>query len=140
APFRFLGTKFVERVMALGGSRGWMTACQEAAAATGIQARQKQSAADWVALVDDVRRRAMSDEPEGAAEILDALVRKTDYIRWLEKEEGEESIESSHAANVRELLRVAANFRTAEELLEYVDENVRESGKQKRGGPKDAVT
>jgi ATP-dependent exoDNAse (exonuclease V) beta subunit len=61
-------------------------------------------------------------------------VRRTGYIAWLEKEEGEESIESSHAANVREMLRVAQNFKLTEDLLDYVDRQVADSEKQKRAG------
>ena len=57
-----------------------------------------------------------------------------------EKEEGEESIESSHAANVRELLRVAQQFSTVAELLDYVDRTVKELAKQKRLRGENVVT
>jgi len=143
APFRFLGAKFVERVMAeWDGGYDWDECVDRAAETTGIQSRQKASAKEWLAILDQVREKACGtvDEEGKPADVLDFLIRKTGYLAWLEKEEGEESIESSHAANVRELVRVAANFGTVEELLDYVDENVRQSAKQRRKAPRDAVT
>lgn len=141
APFRFLGARFVEKVMQArqevidedSQSYTWTSVVSRAAELTGIQRRQSDSAHVWVQIIDDVA--AMTQDPEKTPfDVLDAVVRRTGYITWLEQEEGEESIESSHAANVRELLRVAQNFKTVEDLLDYVDQNVRDSAKQKRRG------
>jgi len=134
APFRFLGAKFVERVMQTSErTPGWSWAqiVQTAAEQTGVQRRQVDSASDWASIIRDLQAM-ISDETKTAAETLDWLIRRTGYLEWLEKEEGDESIENSHAANVRELVRVAHNFHAVSELLDYVDKNVAESARQRR--------
>jgi DNA helicase-2/ATP-dependent DNA helicase PcrA len=67
-------------------------------------------------------------------EILDDIVHQTGYVQWLERDQGEESLETSHAANVREILRIAERFDTAEELLDYIDEMGAKAARSKRGG------
>jgi DNA helicase II / ATP-dependent DNA helicase PcrA len=143
APFRYLGTRFVEKVMATKDgttTNDWAHVVETAARGERIQARQLMSARDWAGIVRDVRDADLREDVASAADVLDRLVKRTNYIAWLDKEEGDESLESSHGANVRELLRVAANFDSAAALLDYVDENVRESAKQRRKGARDAVT
>ena len=149
APFRFLGVKFVERVMAVAESgeasstRGpeWTQVVSIASAQTGIQERQRVSARQWVEIVENVR--GMIDNgiqvsgdgarvPAGAQDVLAYVLRATNYIAWLEKEEGEESIESSHAADVREMQRVAGAFATVGELLDFVELQVASSGKNRK--------
>lgn len=137
APFRFLGARFVDRVMQIAAGYQlvpaqvpWADVVHQAGRQAGIQQRQQQSAQGWAELIGYLTRRI--DEQASAYEVLDDVVRRTGYLAWLEKEEGEESIESSHAANVRELLRVAQNFKLVDELLAYVDKQVAESEKQKR--------
>jgi len=148
APFRFLGAKFVERAMAVAASGDasvdgvpiWTQVVSIAGAQAGIQERQKPSIAGWVSLIDHVTEMIRDGVPTSeterrpatAAEVLQHVVNTTQYIAWLEKEEGEESIESSHAADVREMQRVASSFKTVGELLDFVELQVRESAKNKK--------
>jgi|HubBroStandDraft_3_1064219.scaffolds.fasta_scaffold00013_10 DNA helicase-2/ATP-dependent DNA helicase PcrA len=134
APFRFLGAKFVDRVMDLGRPGcSWPQVISQAARQAGIQRRQEASADEWCDLIAHVTRQiAGSKDDAKPATILNDLVQKTGFIAWLEKEEGEESIESSHAANVRELIRVSERFATCGELLDYVDKSIREMGRQRK--------
>ena len=174
APFRFLGARFVEKVMAAyqengesigvpydprAKSRGdnsqaltWSSLVLEVADGERIQARQKESAREWAGLIAEIGKRItegkkhkhmqldpndglpVDGDPKRESKpevILDDIVRRTRYIEWITKEEGEESIETSGAANVREMIRVAARFPTVEELLEYVDETIRASRRQR---------
>lgn len=150
SPFRFLGARFVERLMDALSERYTVAdlgaALRRTTAAERVQARQVQSAHDWLRMVEDVRAMADSVGAEGkpahtASEILSHLVSRTGYVAWLEKEEGEESIESSHAANVRELVRVSTAFATVGEFLDFVERQLAESAKNKRrAGSADAVT
>ena len=135
APFRFLGARFVEKLMdALPADYDLprlSQALRQTVEGERIQSRQAASANDWLRIVDEVARMTESVDGEGkpalgASAILEDVVRRTRYIEWLEKEEGEESVESSHAANVRELLRVAREFKTAGELLDYIEKTVKE--------------
>lgn len=149
APFRFLGAKFTERLMARGAPDGdWAKAVQAVASEQGIQSRQVQSANEWAALITSttaIIESSSEDEGEESARmrspawLLQRIVRDTKYLEWIRKEEGDESIESSHQANVRELLRVAEAFSTVPEMLDYVQKNIEDSTKQKRG-QKDRVT
>lgn len=142
APFRFLGAAFVERVMDLAkrvdGKKNWSTIVRTAAEGARIQARQVQSANEWINLVERCEASLAKDEKPGT--VLADLVTRTGYIAWLEKEEGEESIESSHGANVRELIRVAERFPTAVALLEYIDESIAAGDRQRREPVGDRVT
>lgn len=147
APFRFLGARFVERLMDVlppGYTPSDLDrALPRVIAQERVQARQASSAHDWARLVGDVARMAApegDEKPKGAAEILEGVVRRTRYIDWLEKEEGEESVESSHAANVRELLRVAREFKTAGELLDYIEKTVKEGAAQRKMQSGDLLT
>jgi len=141
APFRFLGAKFVERVMALRADPNnrdayWADVVAKATQQAGLQRRQVQSANEWVDLIGRI-----GEMDGGPYEVLDQVVRQTHYIEYIEKEEGaEDSVDSSHGANVRELLRVAQAFKTVGELLDYVDQNVLESARQKRGKRDNSLT
>lgn len=143
APFRFLGAKFVERVgdhaARMGETPDYVEAVLCAAQDAGIQSRQVTSAKEWASLVKKVECDVV--DGKSPREILSDIVSATRYVEWLEKEEGEESIESSQAANVRELVRVADAFASAGDLLAYVDKSVTESARQRRTGRgRDCVT
>jgi DNA helicase-2/ATP-dependent DNA helicase PcrA len=124
APFRFLGNAYVEKVM--GCLRQGPNDCQSAVDATmdacglaNVQQRQRSSAARYC----DVLKRAklVSDggaRPDG---ILQGILESTGYEAWLKSNNGEESLESSHVANVKELVRVATRFATVAELLDFID-------------------
>ena len=152
APFRFLGAKFVEKLTdAQGATSSLAEALQVTIRREGIQSRQVASANEWLRIVESVARLA-APTPEGAEvnpagektkradEVLEGLVRQTGYIAWLEKEEGEESVESSHAANVRELLRVAREFSTCGELLDYIEKTLKEGAAQRKRQSGDLLT
>jgi DNA helicase II / ATP-dependent DNA helicase PcrA len=145
APFRFLGAKFVEKVMEIAASERepWVDVVEQAAQQTGIQARQKSSAAEWCRIIDTIAKQDGETLPateEGgeptrkhtAGDIVKWLVHETKYIDWLTKEEGEESVENSRASNVRELMRVAGRFASLDELLTYIERNIAESKRERR--------
>jgi superfamily I DNA/RNA helicase len=149
APFRFLGARFVERLMDVlpetYGLQDLGQCLRETVRRENIQSRQIVSANDWLRIVEDCGSMAECVDGEGkqvhnAAAILEEVVRRTRYIDWLEKEEGEESVESSHAANVRELLRVAREFRTAAELLDYIEKIIKEGAAQRKKQSGDLLT
>lgn len=148
-PFRFLGNAFVGRVMDLvdtGSGRmkssiDWSGVVAEVAEQAGIQKRQRESAAEWVSLIEQARDAIEMGALEGAHEtaiaaarpsnILEAIIKATRYIDAIAKEEGEDSIEQSGAANVREMVRVAERFPTVPELLKYIDDTIRSARRQR---------
>jgi DNA helicase II / ATP-dependent DNA helicase PcrA len=150
APFRFLGLAFVDRVMAAaeqeagGDGIDWTKLVGEVAQQAGLQSRQRSSAIEWCRLIEDAVQRihagAVDDATPDAknrarpAVILEDIVRATRFIDWLTKEEGEDSIESSGAANIREMIRVAERFPTVRELIKYIDDTIRSAKKQREGG------
>lgn len=132
APFRYLGPKFVERVLDMARARAgaWTTIVRSAATQAGIQRRQLESANEWCDMILAAERGIQNGEkPAG---VLRDIVRATRYIEWLERDQGEESIEDSHAANVRELIRVAERFATVAELLDFIDAQTEAAVRQRR--------
>lgn len=148
APFRYLGKAFVERVReAARGRADWPGIIRDVAEQDGIQARQARSAHEWASLIDKVSAMlqptrkidpdtGISEERPGEppADILNYLVNATQYIRAVEKEEGAESVESSSAANVRELIRVSTAFGSVPDFLAYIDATIKASTKQRKDG------
>ena len=133
APFRFLGVAFVERVMAAAADRGedsWSSVVRRVADQARVQFRQKQSAEEWASLVENVAEQVENGARPAA--ILNDVVHATRYLDYLRKEEGEESVENSRQSNVRELVRVAERFGKVTELLDYIDQNVAASRKQRK--------
>lgn len=147
APFRFLAKAFVGRVterveiLAEDGVQGsmveWGNLVRDVADGERIQARQKSSAEEWAAIIAEVAAKVdlgMSHpghEESRPSAVLEEIIRRTRYIDWIKREEGEESIETSGGANVRELVRVASKFGTVGELLDYVAETISASKKQR---------
>ncbi len=147
APYRYLGKAFVDRVE-VAGSTGcdWAEVVEQVAQQERIQSRQRDSAREWARLIGFVREQIVADDaaiaardagdteakPSGPAGILEDLIRATNYIQFVEKEEGEESIETSGGANVREIVRVAQKFSTVRELLTYIEKQQQASKRQRR--------
>jgi len=160
-PFRFLGARFVERVMdaaedlleddEAGSSVDWAAIVGKVANGERLQDRQRVSAREWADMVRLMQRRidagaAARDADEKSGEpaakvvidearpaaLLEHVVRVTRYIDYLNKEEGGETTADSAAANVREMVRVAERFPTAEELLDYIDETISSARKQRK--------
>lgn len=168
APFRYLGKAFLERVeraseRARGGVSDWPALVEEVAKEEGLQSRQRQSVAAWARTLRGLRdlilrgreaaRAAKRDGQEGAAvghedveqakpaKILRGLLMDTGYVQWLTRDEGSESVENNRVSNVNELVRSSQRFPTCDELLDYVDEVLREARAAKReGGEGNRVT
>lgn len=155
-PFRYLGTAFLDRLTAAVDGRDyaavdWSEVILDVVEQqAGIQRRQRDSAIEWsrlmLAVTGMVEAGKLAEPTEEQrdsarpAKLLDYVVRKTDYIAWLNREEGGESTEDSPAANVREMVRVAEQFASADELLDYVDETVRKARDNRSDGAADRVT
>ncbi len=133
-PFRYLGSAFVEELL-----RSRSIAINFTQTASGdrymmslrpfkCQRRQQESVNTWLDIVNIMA--AMANDNAQLA--LTKLVDMTGYLKWLVKEEGEESIESSHVANVRELIRVAGRCGSCAELLVYIDKSIAASQRQRK--------
>ncbi len=123
APFRFLGTAYVEKALAClnGGTtlEHATTAMMRACAMANVQQRQRSSVADLCRILELCVQLAKEGNRPDA--ILQRVLDCTQYEAWLKRDSGEESLENSHVANVKELVRVAGNFKTIKELLDFVD-------------------
>lgn len=142
APFRFLGKAFVDRLMHLSQQsegESWVALVEQAAQQSGVQRRQVQSAREWCSIVAQVKESLTREVPENPGNLLLSIIHHTRYVDWLVKEEGEDSIENSAASNVRELARIAGAFKTVTELLDYVDENIRERARMQKKQKGDRV-
>jgi DNA helicase-2/ATP-dependent DNA helicase PcrA len=157
-PFRFLGAKFVERVMhAVEDAEDvsdWTGIVDRVAAGERLQERQRYSAREWAGMVRLMQTRIeegaavlAAAEKEGRpaeevsgipavqearpAALLEHVVKMTRYIDYLNKEEGGETTADSGAANVREMVRVAERFQTSGELLDYIDDTIKSARRQR---------
>lgn len=133
APFRYLGAKYVDRIIAVHEreeSHDWPAIVLSVADQDRIQARQKESAIEWADLMRGLAHDIEEDIPP--ADILQDLVTATRYLEFLKKEDGTQTTENNTIDNVREMIRVAKSFHTTAELLEYVDETIRASQRQRR--------
>jgi DNA helicase-2/ATP-dependent DNA helicase PcrA len=111
-------------------------------AAEKLQQRQRSSALQWCALIDNmanviVRGAQTADTDEilesRPARVLETLVMDVDYMSWLTRDEGTESPENNRVSNVRELIRAAERFPTVGELLDYIDETLRKAAEVRQG-------
>jgi DNA helicase-2/ATP-dependent DNA helicase PcrA len=75
-----------------------------------------------VDFVDIIRRHKADDSPN---KVLQTIVDETDFIHWLEEEEGSETLESDRTYNVNELVRSASRFETCTDLIKYVDKQIK---------------
>lgn len=137
SPFRFLGPKFVERLVSKAEREGtaradWTALVRAVGQEQGLQYRQRQSVEDWATLIGKVREAVTKGEKP--ARLLDDVVRMTGYMAYVRQEEGEESIENAAESNVREMVRVAEQFKTAEELLDYIADTTKAARKASKGG------
>lgn len=141
SPFRFLGRAFVDRVEELGGSASaapeWTALVRKAAEQSGIQARQRTSVLQYTALVESLKqsieivRREREDrqgvvttevrEKHGPAALLERVIKETDYMRFITRDEGAETAENNRVSNIRELVRASERFATVDELLDYIE-------------------
>lgn len=145
-PFRFLGARFVDRVVdevsgEVDSIKNWPKVIEDVADQAGLQGRQRESAREWSGMLRDLQNdMADSMKPDAGEDmikrgkpsaLLESVVTRTRYIDFLNKEEGSESTENSGAANVREMVRVAERFPSADELLDYVDDTIRKARSQR---------
>lgn len=143
SPFRFLGKRFLERIRDASEDRkvdDWLSLVEEVCVQEGLQRRQRQSANEWIDIISRMKTRILLPKDEGKktideskpTSILSAIVRETNYLDWLRKEEGDETPDNSRVSNVSELIRAATRFKTVDDLLDYVDVTLESSKKQKR--------
>lgn len=151
SPFRFLGRAFVDRVREASkeskthrgkGDRSWSQIIREVCSQEGVQRRQRESALDWATMVEELRfriDRARNAEMETDAKatgmparVLEDIIREIQYTQWLQRDEGEESTENSRVSNIREMVRAAGRFTSVADLLDYVDNTLAASRKQRK--------
>ena len=127
APFRFLGIAYLEKVLDCLGDghtcKEARDAVMEACTRANVQRRQRSSASNFCDLLARCEVVAAAGTATPAA-LLQTVLDTTQYEAWLKRDSGEESLESSHVANVKELVRVAARFATVRELLDFVDATI----------------
>lgn len=150
-PFRYIAGRFFDEFDCFVPPRpDWPAEarrfCANTPSSYKMQARAKTRVIEWADIIDAIRlSKTASDEyaAKGAgslsdemlntarrhmpAAILEFIVRETEYIKFLNHDEGSESTENNRVSNVRELIRAAERFTTVDELLDYIDENIKAS-------------
>lgn len=142
APFRFLGRAFVDKIEEAGdlqpGDTDWIKAVNDASQMARVQRRQQASVSEWVGMIEGLaesirQSRQAREESEipnvvrenhGPAACLERVIKETDYMRYLTRDEGAETAENNRVSNVRELVRAAERFDTVDALLDYIDDTL----------------
>lgn len=143
SPYRFLGTPFVETIRAIASEAKtihWPSIVAEAAMSSNVKEQQKSAAKTWATIIESIA--AQIDKKTSPREILTDIVTRTQYYQWLENEEGDETIENSPSANVRELIRISERCATVDEFLNYIKKSMEDAKKarDKRGKKTKRVT
>jgi DNA helicase-2/ATP-dependent DNA helicase PcrA len=141
APFRYIGAVTVDKLLSALGARHGDLVGAIGDISGELQRRQVSSLTDWLDAVGNVdqgakRLAALTDnrtDTDHVGTVLDALVREVGYVEWLKRDQGEEGLDSSHVANVKELVRVASRFATVESFLDFIDETIAKSKEAKQG-------
>ena len=135
-PFRFIGKMSIEKIERYAKNDGismLMAASQYADNVDLRQRRQVQSLEKFCGLVGEIMAMlqhheedpdALFDEgkPWSLSELLAFVIRESGYEEWLIRDEGTDTSENSRLSNLRELVRTANRFKTAEEMLDYIDD------------------
>lgn len=142
SPFRYLGNVFRDRCLSehrLGET--WQdTARRVAESGVGVKYRQKAAVSEWATLLDSIEYGDESNPNYMPASILEMVVKETDYIRFLTRDEGAETVENNRVSNVRELIRAAERFTKVTDFLEYIDKTIVNADNAKRKRSSDCVT
>lgn len=153
APFRYLGAAFVQKIQSSAprssrdGTVEWTRLVEQVAQQERIQFRQKESVSQWSTLIEgcakeiNAARKVKLSNPSvlphpdaRPAALLERILQLTEYVAWLQRDEGTESTENNRVSNVRELVRSAGRFPTVDEFLDYVQETVDAAERAVRSG------
>ena len=169
SPFRYLGKAFLARIDgAKYPDEKWTdTVRRVAETGKGIQSRQRTSVYEWSSLIDGIARsieirgteefqRGLENGPDPEerdkvamspelrdhmpAAILERIIAETDYMRYITRDEGAETVTNNRVSNIRELVRAAERFTTVGELLDYIDEVLEAAKAAKADEKADRVT
>jgi DNA helicase-2/ATP-dependent DNA helicase PcrA len=132
-PHRFLGAKTMEKVKTEAKSKnmGVMDIIRSMANGNYQDIRSQQILAlkEFLCCVDQVRNLAKQNaEPH---QILGYVIDQMGYLEWLLKDEGSDNPENSRTSNLRELQRTSMRFKTANEMIQYLDDLAKEKRKKK---------
>jgi superfamily I DNA/RNA helicase len=132
-PHRFLGAKTMEKVKTEAKSKnmGVMDIIRSMADGNYQDVRSQQILAlkEFLCCVSQVRNMAKQNaEPH---QILGYVIDQMGYLEWLLKDEGSDNPENSRTSNLRELQRTSMRFKTANEMIQYLDDLAKEKRKKK---------
>lgn len=78
--------------------------------------------------------------PHMPAAILERIIADTDYMKYITRDEGAETVENNRVSNVRELVRASERFTSVGDLLDYIDQTLAAARAAKHDEDADRVT
>jgi len=120
-PWRFIGKKTIDKMESAGNFM--QVASDVRMYDLGIWSKQERAVEEFVSLVQNLRDDIEPNDAEQSVlpQALAKLIEVSGYEEWIIKDEGTDTAENSKLSNLRELCRTAGRFKTAKEMLEYVD-------------------
>ena len=133
-PFRYIGKVSIEKMEQCDGSLlDVARRCRHYD--LGLRSRQLDSIDTFVNLIDNLRDdiEPKSTEQSVLPLALSNLLQDSGYEEWIIRDEGTDTPDNSRLSNLRELVRTSGRFKTAKEMLDYIDGMLKEKRKRKKG-------
>lgn len=156
APHRMLGKAFFAKFEEVTRTKpGSFTSMVDdtillAAETKRLNSSQSSKARQWAGLMDWMRHhitKASAGEwtdndlpPWNPAVLLRQVVKTTQFVEWLRKDEGRETPDNDRASNVAELIRIAEQFNDVGAFLQHVTEQITAARERKDDESPDCVT
>jgi len=137
-PFRYIGKVTVNEIETFAETEkiSFLDACALYRGRPAVN----NSLKELLTLVRELNALVVANKPAG--DVLEKLLDRTQYTKWLERDDVDDDAESDRVANVMELLRVAKAFPNVSQLLAYVDatERALEAARAAGGNQPDVVS
>jgi DNA helicase-2/ATP-dependent DNA helicase PcrA len=120
-PFRYINRKTLDRILNMSRHKTYLDAIKYVMDQRGaVSDAAGHKLEDFVDLVG-----SFNPEEDPPSEILRTIVRNTDFISYLQDEEGSDTPETSRAGNIGELVASATRFNTCKEFIDHVDMQIK---------------
>lgn len=80
----------------------------------------RDSVIDFISIIEDISKKGVTP-----SQALRLVVDSTDFVAWLEDEDGSDSLESNREQNINELISACVRFNTIPEFIKYVDKQIK---------------
>jgi DNA helicase II / ATP-dependent DNA helicase PcrA len=114
-PFRFLGKAFFDGLKSY--QQKMKVGVEEALREMSMTKQQQKQIDGLLEIIDQLRYK----QGKNPHDLLNYVIGKIDYINYLKRHEGEGDSENNRVSNIKELVRSAERFKTAEKFIQHIE-------------------